>query len=207
MNLYSYIIRWDYGFAPNPFFGWCTLATCKPDIRKAAINGDWIIGLAGRNYPDAGNLVLAMQVEEILTFNEYWIDERFMQKKPVINGSMIQIFGDNIYHCDASGWHQADSHHSQENGVTNPGNLERDTDKTAKVLLSQKFVYYGSKSIRIPDELAVDPDTGNKLRAQRKHNCHYSDSFINDIVKWLTDTNIWGLQAFPHEFQRIKQTS
>ena len=31
---YSYIITRDYGFAPNPFGGVCTLATCKPKIRK-----------------------------------------------------------------------------------------------------------------------------------------------------------------------------
>ena len=34
----------DYGFAPNPFFGFCTLANCKPKIRKSANVGDWIIG-------------------------------------------------------------------------------------------------------------------------------------------------------------------
>jgi hypothetical protein len=34
----------DYGFAPNPFFGVCTLATCKPKIRKAAAIGDWVVG-------------------------------------------------------------------------------------------------------------------------------------------------------------------
>ena len=32
----------DYGFAPNPYFGYCTLATCKPVIRRCAGVGDWI---------------------------------------------------------------------------------------------------------------------------------------------------------------------
>lgn len=32
--LFSYIVRWDHGFAPNPFHGICSLATCKPGIRK-----------------------------------------------------------------------------------------------------------------------------------------------------------------------------
>lgn len=34
----------DYGFAPNPFFGVCTLATCKPRIRSVAQIGDWVVG-------------------------------------------------------------------------------------------------------------------------------------------------------------------
>ena len=34
MKLYSYIVARDFGFAPNPFYGFCTLATCKPKIAK-----------------------------------------------------------------------------------------------------------------------------------------------------------------------------
>lgn len=45
MNLFSYIVARDYGFAPNPFPPYCTLATCKPGIRNSAQKGDWIIGL------------------------------------------------------------------------------------------------------------------------------------------------------------------
>ena len=31
MTLYSYIVKHDNGFAPNPFHGFCTLACCKPE--------------------------------------------------------------------------------------------------------------------------------------------------------------------------------
>lgn len=40
MKLFSYVVAREYGFAPNPFFGWCTLATCKPKIRVTAEVGD-----------------------------------------------------------------------------------------------------------------------------------------------------------------------
>ena len=33
---YSYIVARDFGFAPNPFNGVLTLATCKPIVRKGA---------------------------------------------------------------------------------------------------------------------------------------------------------------------------
>lgn len=41
---FSYILTRDYGFAPNPFNGTCTLATCKPKIRATAnvANGLWV---------------------------------------------------------------------------------------------------------------------------------------------------------------------
>ncbi|MFH1865797.1 MAG: hypothetical protein ABIK85_07930, partial [Candidatus Eisenbacteria bacterium] len=39
MRLFSYIVARDYGFAPNPFCGVCTLATCKPKIRESASVG------------------------------------------------------------------------------------------------------------------------------------------------------------------------
>ena len=48
MKLYSYIVAHDGGFAPNPFWGYCTLANCKPKIRQTAKVGDWIVGLSSK---------------------------------------------------------------------------------------------------------------------------------------------------------------
>jgi len=39
-DLYSYTVRYDDGAAPNPFNGMCTLAICKPAIRRTAAPGD-----------------------------------------------------------------------------------------------------------------------------------------------------------------------
>lgn len=61
-RLYSYTITHDTGFAPNPFWGWCTLATCKPQIRRTAQVGDWIAGLSPK--ATGNRLVYAMQVSE-----------------------------------------------------------------------------------------------------------------------------------------------
>jgi Nucleotide modification associated domain 2 len=44
VKVYSYVIEHDLEFAPNPFHGTCTLACCKPDIRKKAVEGDYILG-------------------------------------------------------------------------------------------------------------------------------------------------------------------
>ena len=75
-RLYSYIVANDTGFAPNPFHGYCTLATCKPRIRKTARVGDWIVGTGSKRNGKAGYAVYAMRVTEIMTFDEYWSDPR-----------------------------------------------------------------------------------------------------------------------------------
>ena len=36
--VYEYVMTSDSGFAPNPFHGTCTLACCKPKIRKGVAN-------------------------------------------------------------------------------------------------------------------------------------------------------------------------
>ena len=79
-RLYSYIVARDYGFAPNPFYGFCTLATCKPRIRKKAEVGDWVIGTGSKSKGRDGHLVYAMRVTETMSFDEYWADSRFHRK-------------------------------------------------------------------------------------------------------------------------------
>ena len=45
MKIYIYTVPVDDGAAPNPYGGVCTLAICKPNLRKIAKVDDWIIGL------------------------------------------------------------------------------------------------------------------------------------------------------------------
>lgn len=75
--LYIYVVARDFGFAPNPFHGFCTLATCKPDIRKVAKIGDWIMGVGGSRLKATGRCLYLMEVTETSTFNDYWADNRF----------------------------------------------------------------------------------------------------------------------------------
>jgi len=46
--LYSYIVKTDTGFAPNPFHGFCTLACCKPIMRRKI--RDYIVEKYKKNY-------------------------------------------------------------------------------------------------------------------------------------------------------------
>jgi hypothetical protein len=146
--LYAYAITRDFGFAPNPFHGFCTLATCKPKIRKSAKPGDWIMGIGGSNLTAVKRrCLLLMKVEEKVSFQEYWEHKRFSLKKPVRNGSRVQMLGDNIYHKEGNGnWIQEDSHHSNPDGTPNSMNLRVDTGTTDQVLISRCFLYFGDKA-------------------------------------------------------------
>ena len=155
--LYAYAITRDFGFAPNPFHGFCTLATCKPDIRKSANVGDWVMGIGGSALRDVKRkCILLMKVSEKVSFQDYWDHERFSLKKPVRNGSRVQMLGDNIYHKDeADMWIQEDSHHSNTDGTKNPVNLDRDTGKTDQVLISNCFLYFGSQASPVDLDLSL----------------------------------------------------
>ncbi len=177
-KLFAYAITRDLGFAPNPFHGKCTLATCKPGIRKSANVGDWILGVGGANLKSARRkCILLMKVTEKMSFNEYWEDARFSIKKPVRNGSHVQVLGDNIYHKDENNeWIQEDSHHSNADGSFNMTNLHRDTS-TDQVLISDHFYYFGDNAI----EIDLESIGYNRIRNYIKIPLDKSDS-ANKII-------------------------
>lgn len=146
-NLYIYVVERDFGFAPNPFHGYCTLATCKPRIRAAAKVGDWVMGVGGRRLKATGKCVFLMNVTEIISFDDYWLDDRFRIKKSYRNGSPVMMVGDNIYHKKGTSgnWMQEDSHHSNPDGTTNFKNLQTDTI-SGNVLISNNFFYFGTRA-------------------------------------------------------------
>ena len=201
MRLFSYIVARDYGFAPNPFYGWCTLATCKPRIRAKANIGDWIVGTGAKTkYDLSGHLIFAMQVSEILSFDGYWTDSRFTCKKPVLNGSLKQVYGDNIYHRSYERWTQADSHHSLEGGLPNARNIDRDTS-TNRVLVASRFVYFGASAPIIPGVFRPFRPTGKDLCCLSQGYRVLSEQLAAEFGRWLEGRGKWGLQGLPLEFR------
>ena len=163
-RLFIYAVTRDLGFAPNPFHGMCTLATCKPAIRSVAEVGDWVIGVAGAAMKrEKGKCIYLMKVTEKLSFQDYWEDERFRLKRPVRNGSMVQALGDNIYHFVDEDWVQEDSHHSNPDGSINFANLNRDINRTKNVLVSDFFIYFGKSAVYLPlDKLGYKKVRGHR---------------------------------------------
>ena len=196
MHLYSYVITRDYGFAPNPFWNVCSLATCKPQIRERALKGDWVAGFGGANTVVAHKMVFLMQVDEICTFDEYWEDPRFFMKKPCFNGNYQQCYGDNIYHHSNNEWIQENSHHSYADGI-NLNNLIHDT-RIDRILLSFNYWYFGENAIILPkmfvDVIAVG-------RAYKK----IQNNMCKDLINWVGEHYEMGQQGLPYNWNESSQ--
>ena len=196
-RLYSYIVARDYGFAPNPFYGFCTLATCKPQIRKKAEIGDWIIGTGSKSKGRDGRIVYAMRVTEAMSFDEYWADSRFHRKRPDMHASTKKAFGDNIYHreSDAAPWRQLDSHHSHEDGTQNNRNVQNDT-QVNRMLVSDDFIYWGGSGPQLPDFRGE-----TVCHSTQGHRCNFSSDVVEDFVAWLRSRDYIGYCGNPLEWQ------
>lgn len=190
-RLYSYVLRRDQGFSPNPFHGWCTLATCKPHIRASARLGDWVAGF--RN----GLLTFAMRVDEALGFDEYWHDARFHKKRPYLSGSNKQLCGDNIYHRGANGaWRQEDSLASLRNGLVSAQNTLYDTN-VDRVLVSSQYYYFGRSAPLLPPSLA------DIIAKGRGHRVMHDGTAVNRLLDWLKYTYEQGQHSLPADFDLV----
>ena len=145
VRLFVYVVVHDTGFAPNPFSGYCTLATCKPGIRRSARVGDWIAGIGSVQRCQEGKLVFAMRVAETMCLDEYRYDTRFVRKRPNRSGGAKQRCGDNIYHRDpgTGHWIQEAGYHSHEDGTPKQDYIRRDTSPP-RVLRSAESRSLGS---------------------------------------------------------------
>jgi hypothetical protein len=184
MRIFSYVVLHDFGFAPNPFGRACTLATCKPQVRRTAQVGDWIVGTGSAQKSLAGRLVYAMRVSETLTFDEYWHDPRFADKVPRTDGALKHVYGDNVYHRDESGnWLQADSRHSLADGRANPGHVKTDTS-TDRVLVGAEFSYFGATGPLVPAELR-SANGVDLVLSGRGHRCRLPADLVTATIAWL----------------------
>ena len=209
MNCFRYKLEHDYGFAPNPFHGYLTLAACKGQIRGNLHLqiGDWIVGLGSCSMKNEGHIIYAMKVEEILTFDEYWADRRFICKKPVLNGSLMQMYGDNVYHTDPAThcYIQEPCAHSNEDGTVNQIHFDRDT-KSQNVLVSRTFYYFGDQCPELPPQFAyINFSAGNKRGNLEYLDLAGHDKEINTFVNWLKKTYGQGIHGEPCNWKKFKR--
>ena len=185
MKIASYVMTTDSGFAPNPFYGYCTLGACTPNHRPYRIDpGDWIVGTS--TAATGNRLIYAMRVSEVLDHHEYYSDSRFARKKPRLSGSWKKRCGDNIYYRDSKGrWvSEACVHH------TEPAALEKDT-KYSKVYISKEFYYFGEGMIEIPKSLEYVAHSTQGLKYVRDW------EQVQAFVDWLTSNYSPGIHGSP----------
>lgn len=176
VKLYSYVVRHDGGFAPNPFWGYCTLACCKPAIRRTAKVGDWIAGLSPKA---AGNrIIYAMRVDEILSIGQYFEDSRFLLKVPdYTKEEVVFTRGDNIYRpLPNGGFQQLQSAHS--NCLDENHELKTRDLSGRNVLISMTFYYFGSRPLEMPEQF-------DDLRVGRAYKNHFPPDLLTAFVEFL----------------------
>ena len=176
MKLYSYVITHDTGFSPNPFWGHCTLANCKPKIRLTAEIGDWIVGLSPK--ASGNHVVFAMEVEEILDYGQYFRDQRFADKIPdYTKGKAIFRRGDNIYKpLPNDQFRQLPSRHSnkdQEDPVKKAHDLGG-----VYVLVGSNFHYFGPFGPELPGHL-------DALKVGIGYKCRFKPEIISSFLEFI----------------------
>ena len=198
MKLHSYVVKIDDGFAPNPFYGYCTLATCKPRIRCYAEVGDWILGTGSKRKNRQGSLVYAMRVTEKMTYNSYWNDPRFENKRPSLFQSVRRSRGDNIYHKSpgSNEWIQEDSCHSNKNGTANQKHIDRDTGSD-NVLISDEFLYQGGG----PKVLVPIFNKVTVCHSGIGHTSKFDEVTVREFVDWIKALGEWGYCYDPLEWK------
>ncbi len=195
MKLISYVVRIDHGLAPNPFWGYCTLAVCTPNhVGVKAQRGDWIIGTSPSS--QGSKLVYAMQVSETLSFDRYFTDPRFEKKKPNVRGSWRERVGDNMYYRNLQGeWVQHRTLHH-----LGPDFFKRDL-KHPVVFIAEHFYYFGNKAPAIPVEFQ-DLIWG-------RQGCKYDHApeLVGKFLNWLKANFSPGVLGDPRDNDEIQDFS
>jgi hypothetical protein len=166
--VFSYVVVSDSGFAPNPFHGVCTLACCKPVIRRHAQVGDLIVGLSTR----CERVVYAMKVSKVVGFDEYWRDAQGLAKRPDRSSSAArERRGDNIYEpLPDGGFRQLPSQHSARD-------VQRDLGGQ-RVLFGDPFCYFGEDGPPLPSDLGF-------LKVKRAHRCNLTGEQVATVASWF----------------------
>jgi hypothetical protein len=173
-KIYSYILRYDDGAAPNPFGDTCTLTICKPAIRRTAGIGDWVIGTGSKNTRVtktdtinlADSLVYAMKVTDKKSLADYdqFCRKSLQNKIPIWKTNKWHLrMGDCIYDYSKPG------DPTIRKSVHNETN--RETDIGGKFsLLSTHFHYFGLAAVQIPNDLKqlIKQGQGHKIIQQEE---------------------------------------
>lgn len=175
MKIISYVVKYDYGFAPNPFHGFLTLATCKPIIRssKNTHKGDILLGKASGE----DKLIYVGIISDIVTIEEYSTNPKFEDKKPrkIKTIDDINQFGDNMYYLENGCWRNLKGWHTEQE--------QWDRDISGKnVLICERFWYFGDNAPDIPPEFLSFICQGRGM----KHSKEQDKNAVERFMEWLT---------------------
>lgn len=174
----------DSGLAPNPFWGYCTLAVCTPNHVGCRVKaGDYIAGFSPKR--DNNKLIYMMQVCEKLHMNQYFSDSRFQDKKPRADKTWKEKCGDNLYkEISPNKWVSEYNPYHQDN-------LEQDTKKPF-VFIGENFWYFGENRIEVPKEFG-SLIGGIGIRVS------HDENIKNEFINWVIQNHAPGCHGLPRD--------
>jgi hypothetical protein len=194
-RLISYVVASDTGLAPNITEDFCTLAVCKPVIRRVArIEEDWILGFSTPNH-GRNRLIYAMQVEEKLPFEDYFNDPRFKYKKPDTDPR-----GDNFFK-KVKGTYQMAFSNAAHFGKAGP--ISRDL-KTPLSVIASNYWYFGENAPEVPKRFTENSTIALPDRSRRGHRVNEDKRLISSFIKWI-EKYPTGTHGGPRDKNKIKE--
>lgn len=176
-RIYRYVLAHDRGMAPNPRRGLITLATCKPEIRRTAQAGHWVIG----NYPAPNNEAVAWagKVARSLPIGEY--ASRF----PARDDALYELGPDGRLRRIATKhpWYHDDEDQQRK-------------DMTGSVLIFDRTQswYFGGNGRSLPPELRHLAARGQGHRVNQRR-----DGDLALLEAWLAKQGPPGVHGAPRD--------
>lgn len=186
MRLCSYVVKHDTGFAPNPFWRYCTLVGCTPNHMGIKLDrGDWIFG--NSDVKNGNKLIYAMEVFKRLHLNDYFHDQMFQKKKPKMDGTWRQLCGDNIYFKQNGEWDKIASlyHWTQAHTI-------KDT-KHPTVYISKHYYYFGENAVKLPKKYR------SLLKDKQGVTCKHDPKTVDSFLKWINQNYKPGIHGKPRD--------
>lgn len=188
-RLLVYVIARDNGLAPNITGStYCTLAVCKPVVRRhARVGQDWIVGMSTNKHgPD--KLIYAMQVEDKIGYQVYFDNPRFAHKKPTAQ----QPCGDNFFavqNGELTIQSPYAAHHGRQDAI------KRDLNSPL-ALISRTYWYFGANAPHVSQNLQ---QTRLVQGNRRGHRVIQDPATINTFYTWLTENYRTGIHGPPRD--------
>lgn len=192
MNLFSYVIVEDTGFAPNPFGGFLTLACCKPAIRRVARKGDYIIGTGSAQTVGTTRLIYAAEIFDVVSMEDYGELSKYQVKRPTDSGPWWGPLGDSIYE-------KVDGRWIMRKNISHASG-EKTRDLSGKhVLICKRFWYFG-------DEPEVIPTRFHELiKKGRFHKKFPQSPLVKQFLQWLQKKPT-GIRSTSHLREGLSQS-
>ena len=176
----------DRGSAPNPFGGICTLALCKPQIRKYCEIGDWVLGFGSKQLDHENKMIYAMKVDDKMTFEEY---DKFCNNQYRIKLPEHSTQGDCIlYKVDCSNTYK------QRENVLHTYEIIQHEISSEFVLLSKQYYYFGDNAVEIPQHINPISPIGRGYQSVK------NQQYVNEFEEWINTFEI-GIHGYPNNFQ------